>query len=449
METVDITFNADAEAIVAALDVISIVEPPGVTEQGLSGYLFVVGKKVDKKDDGQGNVVVGPDDGKDFCWVYSRDALRAARAEFPIRELQGEGAFVYPSAHVNTFKHVRGEMTFNVHSETDGQNFNGLVKWGFGAGAGTERPLIDHRLLSALDKRLNESTNHHTFKTALLKEALKGGKPFLAGDSDRNAKDEYKIVNIYDPTMDKSGKGDGTLFATDAYQRFYFQCEDFKGKGLQIHSDQIGKLESFLAKCGQEVILCTGTDMTYAMSTDKTKVFGWTRHTKPALDYKALPKSWDRVVLMVKDRDMLVQQLNFIKAEMEKGRDKIEIEYTAESRQIRFRIKAGGKTTSLPIDIEVPKDPEGKEVETRSYKHDVNVDQLLSLFKDVRAAVVEFRMFLMEEHGGPKGGAGFRTIDEYWLDPDGKVVGGSNMTPDPANGQVFQCKVTRFMPSKM
>jgi hypothetical protein len=65
----------------------------------------------------------------------------------------------------------------------------------------------------------------------------------------------------------------------------------------------------------------------------------------------------------------------------------------------------------------------------------------------MRASVIELRVFPMEEHGSPNG-FGFRTIDEFWLNSKGDLVGGSNMTPDPANGQVFQCKVTRFTPSK-
>lgn len=442
METQEFSFKADADAVRNALDIIRIITPPGVTEQGLAGFLFVVGKKADKKEDG----TAGPDDGKEFCWVYSRDALHAARAEFPISDLQGTNGehtgFVYLSNHIESFKFVRGDVSFNVKNDFDGNNFT--VKWGYGAGASTERPTLDPRLLASLDKRLNEATGHHTYKTALLREALRAGKGFLADDSDRNAKDEYKIINIYDPTMSKDGKGDGTLHATDGYQRLYFQCDDFKGKGLQIHSQHIGLVESFLSKAGPDVIICTGSDMTYAMSPDKTRVLGWSKHTKPPLEYKALPKSWDKTVLLVKDRNMLVEQVKFIKSEMEKGRDKIKIEYNNDSKHLRFHILAGAKTTSLPIDVEVAEGSEG-----RSYTHDVNVNQLLGLFDGVKGAVVEFRMFLMEEHGGPKGGAGFRTVDEFWLDPEGKVVGGSNMTPDPANGQVFQCKVTRFMPSKL
>jgi hypothetical protein len=294
-----------------------------------------------------------------------------------------------------------------------------------------------------LDKRLNEASNHHTYKTAILKEAIKAGKAFLAPDSDRNAKDEYRIINIYDPSLDKTGKGDGTLHSTDGFRRLYFHCEDFKGKGLQIHNSHIGLVESFLAKCGPEVVICTGTDMTYAMNPDRSKVVGWSKNTKPPLEYKSLPKSWDKVVLRVKDRNFLVSQLQFIRSEITKGRDKIQVEYDKNAEHLRFHILAGTKASSLPVDVEIVDDLGG---EGGGYKFDVNIDQLLQLF-DVKGSVVEFRMFLTEEHGGPKGGAGFRTIDEFLIKDDGTVVGGSGATPD--SQQVYQCRVTRFMTSKM
>lgn len=449
METLDISFTADADAIVRALETVQIVEPPGLDEEGRSGFLFVVGKKVDRKQDEEGNVVVGPDDGKDFCWVYSRDAIRAARSEFPIREVQGEGAFVYPSAYIKSFRNVSGtELNFTIHSETDGPTYNGIARWSFGAGAGTERPLIDPRLAHSLDKKLGEAKNYQKFWTALLKEAIKKGTYALADSKDRNAKDEYKIFTIYDPSIDKSGKGDGTLWVTDAYRRLYFQCDEFKGHALQIHSENVSKLEAFLERCGHEILVATGTEMTYAMTLDKSQVFGWSRYTKPPLDYKGLPRSWDKVILMVKDRDKILRQLTFIRDEMEKGRDKIELEYDAEKKHLRFHIRAGGKSTSLPIDIEIPRGEDGNELPTFSYKYDVSVIQLIELFKDVRSTVVEFRMFPMEGHGGAdaKDGAGFRTIDEYWIDKDGGIIGGSGMATPPEGG--FLCRVTRFMPNK-
>jgi hypothetical protein len=460
----EITFKAQADAVRAALDVVKIIVPPGVTDQSVSGFLFVIGKKRqrirDKNPDGTPGPMdgkPGPKDGEDRCFVYSRDGLHAARAEFPIYDVEGEGAFVYLANHIDSFKWVESgsSVTFNVKSDPDNNVF--LVRWGYSDtstkrdakdDATTERSTFDPRLLASLDKYLEATTGHAEYCKAPLEAAIKAGKGYLSDESDRNAKDEYKILNIYDSTMTKDGKGDGTLHATDGYQRIYFGCENFKGKGLQIHSQHLGLVESFLSKCGSKVVICSGTDMTYAMTPEEDCVFGWSKHTKPPLEYKSIPKSWDKVVLLVNDRDRLINQLNWINSEMQKGRDKIRIEYRADAGHLKFYIHAGAKTCSLPIDVTVPVGPDGQKVHTQDFANDVNINQLIRLFKDVKAKEVEFRMFLMEEHGGPKGGAGFRTVDEFWLDQEGKTVGGSGANPDPANGQVFQCKVTRFMPSK-
>ena len=443
MSITEISFKADADAVRGAIELVRILPPSGVTEQGLQGLLFVVGTAKDKKEDG----TPGPKDGKPYCWVYSRDGLHATRAEFPVEDLQGEGGFVYLWDHIESFKNVSGTVTFSVKNDQENSAFT--LRWEYSdqnhkdRTASSERPTFDPRLLASLDKRLTEATNYHLYKTAILREAIKAGKGFLASDSDRNAKDEYKIINIYDQSMTKDGKGDGTLHATDGYRRLYFHCKDFEGKGLQLHSNHIGIVESFLSKCGPEVWICTGTDMTYALSKDKDKVLGWSKHTKPALEYKALPKTWDKVVLNVKDRNFLMGQLQIVKHEMQKGRDKIRIKFDSANKYLTLHILTGSKYTSLPIDVDVVPVAEG--AESPNYEFDVNIEQLIQLF-DVKASVVEFRTFFMEEHGGPKGGAGFRTIDEYLVKADGTVIGGSGATP---NTDEFQCRVTRFMPSKM
>ncbi len=451
-----ISFKADAEAIRDALDTIRIVPPPAITQDaGSGGFLFVVAKKVDKIIDknadgtpGARDGQPGPNDGKDVCYVYSRNEINAARAEFWIYEVQGEGVFGYPSEYIESFNYVGGEITFEVLSDEENNKFS--VRWSFGAGAFTEKAGTDPKQLASLDKKLNESTNHHTYCTAVLKEAIKMGKAFLASEQDRNARDEFKIINIYDSTTDPTGKGDGTLHTTDSYQRFYFDCPSFKGKGLQIHYNHIPLVESFLAKCGPEVVVCTGSEMFFAMSADGSRVLGWTRHMKPPLDFKYVPMSWDRSIVRVLHRDLLVQQLKFLMSEVEKGHDKIKVEYDHEEKHLRFRLLVAGKAASLPIEVESSKYdlpdtwrlPNG----SRGYAVDVSVKWLLGLFTDVKAPVVEFRMFPTEEHNGAKGGAGLRTVDEFWLDREGKLVGGAGAQPDPT--KAFQCKVSRFMPSK-
>jgi hypothetical protein len=435
METETIQFRASAEAVNNALEIVSVVDPLAVTEQGQSGFFFMVGKKKE-----------GPDAGKDFCWIYSKDAIHAARTEFPISDVVvtggGQRQFVYLVDYLESFKYVDGEVVFDVMNDWENTAFT--VKWGTVGGLSTERSTIDPRAGNTIDDRLEAATDPHTYRTILLKEALQYGAKFLASESDRNARDEFKMLNIYDSILDPIGKGDGTLHATDGYQHFFFYCDNFKGKGLQVNIKNLKLLDRFLAKCGPEVVICAGNEMTFAMSSDKSRILGWSRHTKKPLEFKTIPMKWDSHVLRVRDRELLLKQLRFMRSEMPKTRDKIRVEYNSVPNQVQFRILVDSKVVSLPIDV-IP--VEGSE--SRDYKYDVHIDQLIGLFNEVKSSIIEFRMFRMEDHGGAKGGAGFRTVDEYWLDQDGKIVGGSGMIPDPANGQVYQCKVTRFMPNKI
>jgi hypothetical protein len=151
------------------------------------------------------------------------------------------------------------------------------------------------------------------------------------------------------------------------------------------------------------------------------------------------------VVLLVR-REAVLRELAYIRRELDDRRSRVRLIFDQATLAIRFQVVAGGDSTSAPIGVEVVDGGPG--LEPASFADDVNVESLLSLFLAMKSELVEFRRFPMDEHNGPKSMAGFRTIDDFLLDPDGKVVRGSGAIPDPANG-VFQCKVMRFTPSQV
>jgi hypothetical protein len=441
----EINFKTDSSGLRAALDTVKIVKPGDSGAEGTAAYLFVVAKKVHKNQDG----TPGPNDGKDVCYVYSRDALHATRAEFPIYGVTGEGAWTYPAEHIDSFTFGRGELTFEIRNDHENSNFN--VKWGYGKGATVEKSVSSPRRLSTIDKRVNDASEPRTYFTAYLREAINKGKAFL--DSQQNAKDEHKIIYLYDGAA--GPKVDGTLCTTDGYQRFYFSSDAFKGNALQIHVDHVGYIEQFLSQCGSEVLIRTGSEMTFATDKDHVRVLGWAKHTKAPRNFDPLPRQWDKVSLLIKDKDRLIEQLGWIKKELSKGYDKIKLEYNHNLKEIRLHVKTGGKLTTLPIEVDVVKYelPDTYMIETLDglvpgFSNDLSVIWLEAIFKDMKATVPEFGMFLMEDHGGPKGGMGFRTVDEFWLNAEGTTVGGKGATPDQIPG-VHSCRVTRFMPSKL
>ena len=93
-----VSFKVQPAALNAALDVVKIVEPRPFTPQGASGFLFVVRKDAD---------------GKDLCFIYSRDETRMARAHCEISDVQGEGAFILPGS-IDSFKFVENPITFTA-----------------------------------------------------------------------------------------------------------------------------------------------------------------------------------------------------------------------------------------------------------------------------------------------------------------------------------------------
>lgn len=437
----EIKFKADAAAINSALEVIKIIEPPALNQEGESGFLFVVGKMNDKKEDN----TPGPRDGQDLCWVYSTDGFRVARAEFNIREVEGEGPFIFPLGNIGGFAFAEGEVEIVAKSDNDKHTvqFSFLNEKGL---AKTVKASLDPRLFTTSDKKFNDAVDSHRYKTAILRKALGMSKKFTAQEGSHTTKDEHKVVNVYDPTFDKTGKGDGVLHAADGWRAFYFECDNFKGKGVQIHSDHMAIVEKFLAKVGPDVQLRTGKDMIFATSLERDRVLGWTKHAKPPVDFKYPPKSLDKVCLQV-DKVRAVAQLKFIKSQMRKGSEKINVRYKASDDTITFSTTDPGTdvATSLPIGVTraTPLDGDFKD----GYDYDVTLDKFLELLEGSEASMIELRMWPWPAQPGQTGKpvAGFRTLDEYVMDGEGNTLGGSNAVPGENK---YKCTVTRFMASR-
>ena len=159
-----IRFKTQASELNAALAIVGTVTPRPITPQGGSGYLFVV----------RG----------DRCYLYSRDTLRVARADFPIEPIEGEGAFIYPAENIGLLDRAGdGEITFTA--TVDGEN--NKVAFQATSGAKDSRSTYDPRLMSTCDKDVEAATNEKEFPVGILKEAIRQAKPFLAEESDKNA----------------------------------------------------------------------------------------------------------------------------------------------------------------------------------------------------------------------------------------------------------------------
>jgi hypothetical protein len=411
-------FQAKAADLNAALGIVSIVPPRPITPQGGAGYLFVVRGET--------------------CYVYSRDSLRVARADFPVTAVDGEGSFIYPADYVQGFQFLQDEvLEFEAVSDGDVHT----VKYTSRSGAGSERTSYDPKLMADCDKDVEAAKNDRSFSVAILREAISLAKPFLSKPQDAKTEDQYKAIQIFDASNEAWAKGNGTMFAADGTQAFYFYCDAFKEKGLGLHGQHLGFVSSFLAKCEDTVTVKTGQNMTFATDS-KGRVLGWAHHTKTHQKYAYYGLNNDKFIFDVPVR-ALVNALKYTGTELDAKRDKIRLTYTAASNELSFMVVGGNsKAKSFPVPV-LPK--EGSE--DRDFTFAVNLYHLIDLFEGAKGDRLEMRVTLLPaDERRPKDTAMLRTIDEFLIDTDGKVIGGSGVETQPEN--TFRCRVTRYMPSK-
>jgi len=422
----ELKFKLQASALNSAIDIVSIVPPKAITQEGGAGYLFVVRKD----DDGSG---------KDRCYVYSQDSYRVARADFEVTDVEGEGAFIYPSAHIESFKFAEGEIAFEVKNDDENETYQ--VKYDLGSGAGGTRVSFNPKLMSTCDTKLKEAEGGQQFPVAILQEAISMSKPFLAKATDGRAEEHYKTIQIFDDSSEAVAKGDGTMYASNSIQGFWFHCDAFKGHPLAVHGQHLPQLNSFLSKAEGSLTIKSGANMMFAQDA-AGRVFGWVHHANKYQKYSYYARKLDKYVLGV-PKMQVTNQLRYMKTELSPKRDKIKVEFDNAGSQIRFQVVDGdSKAQSMPIDTRVTSTGEADVVAN------ANIDHFLSRFDGTKADEVELRIAVIpKSESRPKDQVMFRTIDEFWLDEEGKVVGGSGVPEGKEPEGAYRCQVTRFVPA--
>jgi len=419
--------------LIDALDIVSIVPPNPITPQGGAGYLFVIREG-------------------SSCSIYSRDALHVARATIGCMMgdgYTGEGSFIFPAGFTDGFRFLKDEE-IEIEAKQEADAFT--VSWSTGSGAGADRASYDPKLMGSCDKDLAEATDERKFPVGLFREALSLAKPFLAKANDTRVPEHFKTIQLFDTTKPEWAKGSGNLFAADGIQAFWFYSDAFKDKGFSIHTQHMGFLSSFLAKSSGEVTFCTGKNMTFATDA-KGNVLGWAHHSAMHAKFSYLALSLDKIILAL-PKTLTVDALKFIRSELGPKEDKINLtiggykdvevgDKTQRHATMVFRVaETRGKARSFPLTAVLVGGTEEREV-----NFNVNIDRLIELVDGVKGIDVQLRIAVMPANDQrPKESAMFRTIDEFLMDGDGKIVGDIRAETRPEGA--FECRVTRFMPSK-
>jgi hypothetical protein len=407
----------NASDLIAALDLVKIVKPRTVTAQGGAGYLFVV-KGLD-------------------CHVYSRDDQCVARASFKLAESDGDDQFVYPAEYIDAIGYLDGQtLTFETEAKED-ERF--IVRYESSVGARTERATFNPKLLSPCDDDLNATTTKYEYPTGILKEAIDMSRPFLAKATDARAEEQYKAVQVFDATKPEHAKGDGHLFTSDSVRAYYFWCDFFAGKGVEIHAQHLGPLLSFLGRSPGKVTFRMGAHYTF-LENASGQVLGWPKHAKSHPQFKYYSLKNDKNIFMI-EKVQFLNSLRYTRSELDKTRDKIKIIFNHELRRIQFGVSEGtSKTDSLPVTVKPKKDGEVEMMEARNWSFNINIDHMIDLVERVKNNEVELHIAIVPASADRKEVAMFRTIDDFHLDASGA------MTVEPED--TFKCRVTRFMPSK-
>lgn len=416
-------FKLQAQELNEALGVVGIVTPRPVTPQGAAGFLFVVR------------------DGR--CYIYSRDAQHQARVDVGVDDVEGEGAFIYPADKVSALKYLDGWIEFEAGHETEGDRH--WVRYHAEGGASEERTTIDPRLMQTIDESLEKATSENVYPAALLREGISMTRAFLAAPNDGRARENFKSLQLFDDSKDSWKDGNGHLFAADGVRACFFFCDAFQGKGLGVHGQHLPLLTSFLAKCSGDVTLKHGEGVTYAINS-AGQVLGWAHHVTQHEKFAYYPYTRDKFVLKA-PKEVLVKALKFVRAGLDPKKDKIRVVYDHSSKTVQFLTSEGtGKATSMPVGVEPVADDSkggGDKSGSEDFAANANVNQLLELFEPLRGFQADLRVAVIPAKNGRKEAHLFRTVEEFWLDPNGKTL----ISPDDAE-KAYECRITRFMPSR-
>jgi hypothetical protein len=411
-----IKFKVKTSDLSAALDIVSVVTPRAISaQQDEAGYLFTIKDGV--------------------CQVYSYDASRVARAEVKISDASGDGSFVYPSGHVSAFKFLGKDETITLEASDEGGVHK--VSYKSDGGACAERTTLDPRSYPSLDRDIESASNERKFPAVLLLDAFKTVKPFIAEDS-KDVDEALKGFQIFDGSTPDSSKCDGTMYAANGVQAFYYESDSFKGKSLAVHGKNLACVQSFLSKIGKaEVVFKDGGNKTFAFDPNGN-VLGWSHHVKTHSKFKYYSKTMDLYVL-VTPVVMVINSIGYMMSEMGKG-NKVRVTYSASEKTLTFKVADGSsKAESYPIPV-VPKD--GSKDEDISFN--INIKHFKDIFDGAKGNEIELRFGVVTK--GTRTSTLIRTLDEFVVNENCEVLAGSGVATLPQGS--FRCQVTKFTPSK-
>lgn len=455
-----IKFKLDGSKLKEALDVVAIVPPKPINAQGASGYLCVV----------RGEILS----------IYSQDSNHVARSEVPLIEVEGEGAFIYPSTLIDVFKYLEGEEITFTATEEGGQH---RVSFSATNGAEQDASAFDPKQMATCDKELMEAGEPRSFPVAILRDAISMSRGFLAkDDAAKSTEGQFQALQIFDESKPEWEKGKGYLFASNSRMAFFFYSDAFarETKGLTLHGKHLSTVVSFLAKAQDgRVTFKSGRNKDFVIYEEylptpekkdgegavaekkdgegdaaapsepkrtKQHVLGWTHGDKAHGKFSYYLLKSDQWVMKI-NRDQMLTALNYTRAALGTGPNpprKIKLTWTAADKSLRFHVNESKQKGKAPP-VRIP-DNMIISSEAEDFAFNIKIDDFINLFEGTKAEETELRIYVRPpDEKRPKKTAAFRTIDSFLVDAEGRLVVGAGGDKKPEG--TFECKVTRFAPS--
>lgn len=413
-------FKTQAEHLAKALSLASMVHPAPVDSQGAAGYLLVVRGEV--------------------CYIYSDDEQQKTRVEIPIFDVEGEGAFVYPAGKEAVFQYLDGWVELEAVEE------NGAFSVKFHDESGTlaTNPTFDARAIQSLDRDLTSAKEGPEFPAVLLREAISLGKGYLADVNASKGPEFFKCFQMFDESKEAWKTGNGHLFAANGLRAFYFHSPAFEGKSLNVHSNRVGLLTSFLSKSKGDIKISRSERSTYIVN-GTNHVVGWSDPVYEHEKFNYYPLDADSHVFKF-SRDAFLKILHLMRTVLSNKKSKVRFQYDPGKGLIQLLASDNGSeikskpfgANPVGVDDGTEEFPVfgGAKSKTDPLAFNVNIDFFMELFAPLKDQTVELRI------SSAKAGSYFlRTVEHFYMDPAGKIV-------TPTTGEeVHSCRVTRFMTS--
>lgn len=419
----------------AAVAVVSSITPLEVAGQG------------DSKGDGKGKgssgylcVVRG-----EKCYLYSEDGRQRFRVPIPVFDVEGEGAFVYPTGSQGDLRYVEGWVEFE-----SGEDGGAHVVWcrrdtGNAKAGGVHKIItFSPTSLKSLDADFSKATKTARFPVALLKEALAMTRPYLADPKDPVSKPEFSNLQLFGG--ETSADANGHMLGCSMSKTSYFYSPELEDKPLFVYGPRIPLLLSFLARSSGEVEVYQTENSTYFMNIAE-HVLGWSNQDYKGTKFGYYALTRDRHIFRMA-RASLEKELRYIRSTLPSDRNKAFCQYDHKAATLTVSASntVGSEVDSLPITVTPLVEGDegcwgpGDLGKTTDVQFNVNLDWMIQIVEATKhprdvilgvAQVASSKQFM------------FRIVENYMIDESGKYV------EQLADGQKgFACRAVRYVPSK-